>query len=146
MSLLSQLKLVSAKRPTALPSIQIRRNKLSSKLFDQIELAKAMQEGRTYAPKRFRSVRDRNTGETRSIEVAKRVRQMWFVSDLGKVCIQVKYGTRLLELAKGKNAVEVNTADELITVLGTLKSAVENGDLDTQINSAADLVKERFKK
>ncbi len=146
MSLLSQLKLVSAKRPTALPSIQIRRNKLSSKLFEQIELAKAMQEGHTYAPKRFRSVRDRNTGETRSIEVAKRVRQMWFVSDLGKVCIQVKYGTRLLELAKGKNAVEVNSADELITVLGTLKSAVENGDLDAQINTAADMAKLRFKK
>jgi hypothetical protein len=59
---------VSAKRPTALPSIQIRRNKLSSKLYDQIELAKAMQDGRTYAPQSFRSVRDRNTGETRSIE------------------------------------------------------------------------------
>ncbi len=71
---------------------------------------------------------------------------MWFVSDLGKVCIQVKYGTRLLELAKGKNAVEVNTADELITVLGTLKSAIENGDLDAQINTAADMVKQRFKK
>ncbi len=146
MSLLSQLKLVSAKRPTALPSIQIRRNKLSSKLFDQIELAKAMQDGRIYAPKRLRSLRDRNTGETRSIEVVKRVRQMWFVSDLGKVCIQVKYGTRLLELAKGKNAVEVNTADELINVLGTLKSAVENGELDTQINNVIDIEKKSFKK
>jgi hypothetical protein len=146
MSLLSQLKLVSAKRPTALPSIQIRRNKLSSKLFDQIELAKAMQDGRIYAPKRLRSLRDRNTGETRNIEVVKRVRQMWFVSDLGKVCIQVKYGTRLLELAKGKNAVEVNTADELINVLGTLKSAVENGELDTQINNVIDIEKKSFKK
>jgi hypothetical protein len=71
---------------------------------------------------------------------------MWFVSETGKVYIQVKYGTRLLELAKGKNAVEVSTADELITVLGTLKTAVENGDLDTQINTAADMVKLRFKK
>ncbi len=71
---------------------------------------------------------------------------MWFVSDLGKVCIQVKYGTRLLELAKGKNAVEVNTADELINVLGTLKSAVENGELDTQINNVIDIEKKSFKK
>jgi len=80
------------------------------------------------------------------VELNKRVRQMWFVGESGKVCIQIKYGSRVLEFSKGKNAIEVNSADELITALTTLKTAVEAGELDSQLNLAADAVKERFKK
>ena len=50
-----------------------------------------------------------------------------------------------IEFSKGKNAVEVGTADELIGALTTLKTAVEAGELDAQLNQAADSVKERFK-
>ena len=66
------------------------------------------------------------------------------VSDTGKVCLQVRYGTRVLELAKGKNSIEVGTAAELLTVLSTVKSAVEAGDLDAQIYAASAAVRERF--
>ena len=71
---------------------------------------------------------------------------MWFVGENGKVCLQVKYGSKVIEFAKGKNAIEVGSADELINALTTLKSAVESGELDNQLNTAADLVKERFRK
>jgi hypothetical protein len=80
------------------------------------------------------------------VELNKRVRQMWFVGENGKVCLQVKYGSRVLEFAKGKNAIEVSSADELINALTTLKAAIEAGELDSQLNLAADAVKERFKK
>ena len=40
MSALSNLKLVAVKKPTHMPAIVIRRNKLSSKLWEQIQLAK----------------------------------------------------------------------------------------------------------
>jgi hypothetical protein len=146
MSALNSLKFVSAKRPTQLPEIQVRRNKMSNRLWSQIQLATALQKGENYTEKRFRSVRDRQTGETRSVELNKRVRQMWFVGENGKVCLQVKYGSRVLEFSKGKNAIEVNSADELITALTTLKAAVEAGELDSQLNLAADAVKERFRK
>lgn len=115
-------------------------------MFSQINLAKALQNGESYTEKKFRTVRDRHTGESRSVELNKRVRQMWFVGENGKVCLQVKYGSRVLEFAKGKNAIEVGSADELISALTTLKSAVESGELDSQLNTAADLVKERFRK
>ncbi len=49
MSVLNGLKLVSAKRPAALSAIQFRRNKLSTKLNDQIQLAKALKDGTTNA-------------------------------------------------------------------------------------------------
>ena len=146
MSELNSLKFIAAKRPTQLPDIQVRRNKLSNRLWSQIQLAKAMQEGTTYTEKRFRNVKDRDTGESRSMEVMKRVRQMWFVGDTGKVCVQLKYGTKIIDIAKGKNAVEVGTADELIGALTKLKEAVEAGELDAQLNAAADSVKERFKR
>jgi len=146
MSALNSLKFIAAKRPTQLPDIQVRRNKLSNRIWSQIQLAKAMQEGTTYTEKRFRTVKDRDTGESRSMEVMKRVRQMWFVGENGKVCVQLKYGTRVLEFLKGKNAIEVSSGEELITALTTLKTAVEAGELDTQLNQAADSVKERFKK
>lgn len=146
MTALSSLKFVSAKRPTQLTSIQVRRNKLSSRLWSQIQLANALQIGGTYTEKRFRTIRDKHTGETRSVELNKRVRQMWFVGENGKVCVQVKYGSRVLEFAKGKNAIEVSSGEELIAALATLKTAVESGELDSQLNLAADSVKEKFRK
>ncbi len=146
MSALNSLKFVSAKRPNQIPEIQLRRNKLSNRLFSQINLAKALQNGESYTEKKFRTVRDKHTGETRSVELNKRVRQMWFVGESGKVCIQIKYGSRVLDFGRGKNAIEVSSADELISALTTLKGAVENGEMDAQLNAAADAVKERFKK
>jgi hypothetical protein len=146
MSALNGLKFVSAKRPNQIPEIQVRRNKLSNRLWSQIQLANALQKGDNYTEKRFRTVRDKHTGETRSVELNKRVRQMWFVGENGKVCLQVKYGSRVLDFGRGKNAIEVSSADDLITALTTLKSAVEAGELDSQLNLAADAVKERFKK
>jgi hypothetical protein len=146
MNTLNNLKFVSAKRPTQLTSIQVRRNKLSSRLWSQIQLANALQSGGTYIEKRFRTIRDKNTGETRSVELNKRVRQMWFVGENGKVCLQIKYGSTILEFSKGKNAIEVSSGEELITALATLKTAVESGELDGPLNLAADSVKEKFKK
>jgi hypothetical protein len=144
MSALSGLKLVAAKRPQAATPIVQRRNKLSNQLFQQIELARCMAEGKTYAPTRLRNIRDKHTGERRTVEAAKRIRQWWFVSDTGKVCLQVRYGTRVMELAKGKNSIEVANAAELLTVLTAVKSAVEAGELDVQIDAASAAVKVRF--
>jgi len=146
MSALNTLKFVSAKKPTQLAPIEIRRRKLSSKLWSQIQLANALNNGESYTEKKFRTFKDRQTGETRSVEVMKRIRQMWFVSENGKVCVQIKYGSKILEFSKGKNAIEVSSGEELITALNTLKTAVESGELDNQLNLAADSVKEKFKK
>jgi len=146
MSALNTLKFVSAKKPTQAAPIEIRRRKLSSKLWSQLQLANALNNGDTYTEKKFRTFKDRQTGETRSVEVLKRIRQMWFVGENGKVCVQIKYGSRILEFSKGKNAIEVSSGEELITALNTLKTAVESGELDSQLNLAADSVKEKFKK
>ena len=144
MSAFNGLKLVSAKRPQAATPIVQRRNKLSNQLWEQIELARAAAEGRTYAPIKLRNVVNKVTGERTRIEAAKRIKQWWFVAENGKVCLQVRYGTRVLELAKGKNSIEVGSGTELLAVLETVKKCVENGELDTQIEAASAAVRERF--
>ena len=144
MSAFNSLKLVAAKRPqTASPIVQ-RRNKLSNQLWEQIELARANADGKTFAPIRLRNVKDKLTGERKTVEAAKRIKQWWFVAENGKVCLQVRYGTRVLELAKGKNSIEVGSGSELLSVLEAVKKCVENGELDTQIEVASAAVRARF--
>ena len=144
MSAFNGLKLVAVKRPQSATPVVKRRNKLSNQLWEQIELTRAAAEGRTFAPVKLRNVVNKATGERTRIEAAKRVKQWWFVADSGRVCVQVRYGTRVLELAKGKNSIEVANGDELLSVLETVKSAVEAGELDAQIEAASAAVRERF--
>ena len=146
MSAFNGLKLVAAKRPHAASPIVLRRNKLANQLWEQIELARASAEGKTFAPVRMRMVKDKLTGERKTVEAAKRIKQWWFVAENGRVCLQVRYGTRVLELAKGKNSIEVANGDELLSVLETVKRCVEAGELDAQIDAASNAVRARFVK
>ncbi len=144
MSALTSLKLVAAKRPQNASPVVVRRNKLSKQLWEQIELAKCTAESRVYAPSRLRTVVDKHTGERKTVEAVKRVKQWWFVADNGRVCLQVRYGTRVIELTRGKNSIDVGTAAELVGVLETVKKCVEAGELDAQIEAASAAVKARF--
>jgi hypothetical protein len=84
-----------------------------------------------------RSVKDKYTGERKLVEAIKRVKQWWFVAENGRVCLQVRYGTRVLELAKGKPTIEVGSVAELVPVLETLKKCVDAGELDAPIQVVA---------
>ncbi len=146
MSALSNLKLSNAKRPQAMPAVLIRRNKLVKKLFEQIQLAEAQQAGENYTAKRLKTVRDAETGLTKIIEVPKRVRAWWWTGDNGKLCLNVKYGSNTIELTKGKFAIELASQAEIVPVLNTLKEAAEAGELDSQIEAVAGVVKSGFGK
>ena len=146
-TVLSSLKVINAVKQVANDSTQFRREKLCKKLDEQINLAIAVSEGNTYTVKRQRNIKDKESGLTTTVEVNKRVRQWWFVNrDTNKVALQLRYGTKVIEFAKGKNAIEVNSGEELITTLQKLRTAAMNGELDECINTASLLVKARFKK
>ena len=57
----------------------------------------------------------------------------------GTVALTVRYGSRILELAKGIDAVELASTDELVPVLEQFKTAAELGEMDEMI--AAQLAK-----
>jgi hypothetical protein len=109
-----------------------------------MELAKAQKAGTTFAPKRFRSVLENSTGQRKQVEVSKRIKQWWFVADNGKLVLSVRYGTKVLELAKGQWAVEVGAEKDLVPTLELLKGAVLAGELDTQIEAAANKLRDGF--
>lgn len=49
-------------------------------------------------------------------------------------------------ISKGKSAVEVGTAEELINTLEIIRKATLAGELDTQIEQVSGAVKAAFKK
>lgn len=146
MSTLSALKLTALQKPTK-PSASIqRRIKLSKRICEQIELAKAQQAGTQYVATKIRTVKDVETGARTQVEESKRVKAWWFTADNGKIALNVRYGAKVLELAKGKCAIEVGTDKDLVNVLEVVNVAVLNGELDTAIDNASIKLREGFAK
>jgi hypothetical protein len=145
MSALATLKLTAAKRSQAMSPAAQRRNKLSKKIWEQIQLAKALATGETYTSKRFRTIRGED-GASRSVEIVKRVRAWWWNAEGGKLAMNVRYGSRVVELSKGKSAIEVASANDLVPTLELIKKAVDGGELDVQIESASTKLREGFGK
>ena len=109
-------------------------------------MAKAIQAGTEFVPVKIRSIRDQETGETRKVEIPKRLKPWWWSSENGKMCITVRYGARTLEVIEGKNAIETDNIAGVITTLEVLRTAVDAGELDARIESISGLVKAGFEK
>lgn len=145
MSALAKLKLVSATPERKSPEV-LRRSKLTGKIDHQIAAAKAAIAGDVYAAKRVKFVQDSESGERRQVEIATRVKQWWWRSQGGKLMLAVRYGARPIELAKGKNAIEVSSMGDLVAALEAVKEAVLAGDLDAQIEQASGSLRDGFAK
>jgi hypothetical protein len=144
---LSALKFVSSKRPTQIPAVQIRRNKLVNKLLEQIKLITAKKDGVHFAPLHLRSVRDRDTGVIKRIETPKRIRPWFFTSDNGKICVQIKYGSKVIDVSgKNKPTIELANTDDLIKTLELIKTATLAGELDVMLESAGMKLRDGFTK
>ena len=144
-SSLAGLKLTTARKPRALPDVVKRRNKLLSKLKEQRELALAQSEGRTYVPRRLRTMRDAD-GNTTVREMPVRIKAWWWTGEKNETLLSVFYGSKTLELGKGKTAVEIANPRELVNILDVLIIATQNAELDAQIDTASNKLREGFKK
>ena len=136
MELLKTLKLTCYQRNHSKNPILQRRSKLAASISEQIQLAK----NPNYKQISVRTVAD-DSGELREVEVSKRVLRWWHVGADGTVELTVRYGSRVLELAKGMDAVELVSKDELVGVLEQFKAAAELGEMDDMI--AAQLAKRK---
>lgn len=76
-------------------------------------------------------------GNQRKVEVAKRVKRWLMASSDGKVNLVVRYGSKPLEFAKGKNAIELASEAEVADTLRKVRDAVELGELDAVIEQQA---------
>ncbi len=133
MSGLSTLKFTNSKPQQGANPQQARRQKLSIKLEEQIQLAKAQQSGTDFAPTKIHTVKDAETGKNRKVEVPKKLKPWWWTDDKGKLCITVRYGSKPIEIMQGKNTIEANTLAEVIASLQIIRTAVQAGELDAQL-------------
>jgi hypothetical protein len=146
MSFIAKLKLVASKRERNLSPIMMRRQKLANKIEEQLELARCQKNGTLYTPKRLKTVTN-EAGERVVVETTKRVKEWFWTTPNNKINLSVRYGSKTLTLnSKGANAIELNTGDELLAALETLKHAVIEGELDEAINNASDKLRAGFTK
>jgi hypothetical protein len=74
-------------------------------------------------------------GSKALVDKQKRVKK-WWVVDMSGVCFfTVRYGSKLLELDKGKAAITVGNKENLVGVIEVVIGAVKNGEFDTLLNS-----------
>ena len=128
MSFLNALKLVEFKPQHASGAVFVRRRKLADKIAQQINLASDA----AYAPTKIVTVKDENGNEQRR-EVAKRIKRWWVTNADGSVQLTVRYGSKPIEFAKGKNAIELSSASEIAPTLTAISDAVMNGELDAAL-------------
>ena len=145
-SILNTLKLTAARKSRALPDVVRRRNKLLLKLTEQRELAAALEQGRHYAPKRLRSAVDTDTGTRVVKEVAVRIKPWFWTGEKGETLLAINYGSKQIELQKGKTASDVGGAANLVVTLESVIAAVKNGELDVQIEAVSAKLRDGFKK
>lgn len=145
MSALATLKLSASKKPINQPAIVQQRTKLAKRIWEQAELCKAQSNGNTFAPTRLKTYRDLD-GVRKTISAPKRVKPWWFVANDGKLCLNIRYGSKVIELSKGKTAIELASQDDLLKALDIIKNAVLSGELDSQIEQASGQLRAAFKK
>lgn len=135
MSVLSKLKIVALQPRKSISAEQLRRNKLTEKLAEQLKLVEAALGGSEYQRTRWYWHTDED-GNRKRITRPVKLRQWWVVNGDGKVQFGLRYGATPVELQRGKTAVQVDKLGELPAVIKTLMQAVADGELDGAIGLA----------
>ena len=141
MTVLKTLNFVTFKPLANNNPIAVRRRKLIAKLDEQIQLATNVD----FAPTKHKWITD-DDGNQKKVEVAKRVKRWWTVSVDGKINLVVRYGNKLLEFAKGKNAIELAIEAEVADTLRKIREAAKLGELDGLIEQQAQFGRRLIKK
>jgi hypothetical protein len=134
---LADVKLVSAVRPAFQDPVALKRSKFISRVSEQLEIANLLMKGEQIP---FTSFND-----PVSLRRPRKVSPWWWTDKDGKYLMTIKYGSKVIELAKGKSAVQAETLDQIIEVLKSLKLATSNGELDLHLTQASDLIRKKFK-
>ena len=144
MSALSALKWITATAVQHTNPNQNRRNKLADKIDEQIKLATAQMNGESYSPRKLKKIVNPATGESTQVETPKRIKAWWWPADNGKLLLSIRYGSKRLEWAKGKNAVEVADLSGVVDALNIIKQAALNGELDATIEAVSRQLRQGF--
>jgi hypothetical protein len=136
MALLEKLKVVANPSNQQKTAEQLRRNKLIVKLQEQMALVEAELGGRAYNRMRWATAVNEEGNPSR-VQRAVRIKRWWFKSASGSVLLTVRYGAKPLAISNGMTAIEVGKLEQLPETIQTVITAVDNGELDSEIATIA---------
>jgi hypothetical protein len=102
-----------------------RREKMLSQLEQQRNLA--MDPSYTIVQQRW--VKDEN-GVKQPIERHKQIKRWWLRNGMGDCLLIIRYGSRVLELQKGKAAIDTGGEANLVPVIEEIMRMTKEGELD----------------
>jgi len=73
-----------------------------------------------------------------------RIKAWWWTGEKGETLLSIQYGSKTLEISKGKPAIEVASAGDLVSVLDVVIDAVQSGELDAQMEAASTKLRDGF--
>lgn len=130
MTVLKTFKLVAYSPVNSNTTEATRRRKLVEKIDEQLALAA----NADYQPTTIKRVKDAE-GNVEKVEVAKRIKRWWSATADGKINLTVRYGSKPIEFAKGKNAIELDSEEQVAATLLKVKEAVQAGEFDKLIDA-----------
>ena len=127
MSVLKTLNFVAVTKRSNDPVIMRR-----AKLIMQLQQQRSLADNPTHIA--FRQIWERaENGVKQLVERQKRIKRWWYIDPVGQCYLTINYGSKKLELEKGKSAIAVGSKDNLVATLDAVIAAVEAGELDTAI-------------
>ena len=132
MTVLNSLKFVSYSPVNNNTVEATRRRKLVVKIDEQLALAA----NADYKPTKVKRVKDAD-GNVQKVEVEKRIKRWWSATADGKINITIRYGSKPIEFAKGKNAIELASEEQVAATLHKVKEAVQAGEFDELLEKHA---------
>jgi hypothetical protein len=130
MTQLKSLTFAPLPRLSAADPVIARRQKLSVRLQQQVQLA----QDPNFTLTRQKWIAD-ETGVKQLRSLPKKVRAWWRTDPTGAVMLTVRYGAKPIEFAPGNAAIAVGKKEKLIPTIESLIEIVETGELDELISA-----------
>lgn len=144
LALLSDLKLSNAVKSESRNPVISRRHKLIERIFEQLRLVEATKSGDPSQAYRVVRRKGADAGEVDFVQSDRRVSPWWWLASDGKWYLRIKYGSQVLELAKGKSSIQVDGIGGVEGTLRLIGEATERGELDDLLTSAGNSLRKRF--
>jgi hypothetical protein len=132
-TLLSSLKLSTRPEKTSENSTLKKREKLLTKLNQQLAMAQSHVAGETYTVFKEKWQKNAETGVQEKVQIPKKV-SPWYYLRNNQYFFEVRYGNKPLELSKGNHAIEVGKKENLVSIIETVIEAVVAEEVDSLLN------------
>ena len=136
---LSDLKFSTQAKPLFKDPVVVRRTKFMEKLNEQILMVTRHSEGHEASTPMVVEKQDLGSGL-----VQKQSSTWWWKEKTGKFFISFKYGSKTLELSKGRPSIQCDTLLDVKKALETVYTATDKGELDSLLQSAGSDLRKRF--